>query len=364
MPHRARRHTSSSGPGLAASWRDPVRIRALQVLLRARRASRRRGTLAEASVCRRAPRERIRRPRPRRRDVARPRLGPAAQPPRPGRARRRRRRTPHGASARLVRWPPDPVRDDVGPGRAPPRAGGDGPRSRRVAARRGPHDRPHRRGLAVADRAGRPRGHCGRGVRRPRGRAGRHTPAARVVPRRHLALRRRDGLGASRPGAALRRPDRRARGRARVVRRHLAAGGGGDAPRSPARASLGALRQVARHELRPTAAGGRGGRTPAGRRGGQRLARARVRPRRCPARAQPVAGGRRTPDRRRSGRAVLGPALPGCACGCRRRGDAEHHRPVRAGAAPWRRVGRAVERQRRRAHAPRSSPATAGSSGR
>ena len=213
-----------------------------------------------------------------------------------------------------------------------------------------PTTRPDRRGLAVADRAGGPRGHGGRGVRRPRGRAGRHTASARVVPRRRLALRRRDGLGAPRPGAALRRPDGRARGRARVARRRGAAGrvwrctsatcssvAGRPTPSGSARALrdcrgrarwLGPLQAaVAASDWRERESG-------------------LVDALRVLSRVQAEVG---LPTVDGSGRAVLGPALPGRACGCRRRGRREHHRPGGAGAAPRRRVGGAVERQRRRA---------------
>ena len=77
-PARRRRQPIGwRGPRPEPSCRGPTSSRSCVPLVETR--------WPEAAVCRRPPRERVRRPRARRRDVARPRLGPAAQPPRPGR---------------------------------------------------------------------------------------------------------------------------------------------------------------------------------------------------------------------------------------------------------------------------------------
>ena len=296
--------------------------------------------------------------------------------PRPGRARRRRRlrRAATRASARHVRGTPDPLRHDRGTRRSCATGSQVGTTVgvlRRVAARASTRVRALTDGgLAVADRAGGPRGrwrarcsstHAGElTARARRASRGTRTTSGATSSRRTGRVSARSCPSSAGPASAGTSSGRAssavdARGRVRrCISGHLL-----ERRWPPYAKWLGT-------SFAPTAAAR--ARRPAplqARRGGQRLARAGGRPRAMPcAMLQPAAGGSRTPDRRGSGRAVLGPALPGCACGRRRRGDAEHHRPVSAGAAPWRRVGRAVERQRRCAHAPRSSPATVGSSGR
>ena len=155
----------------------------------------------------------------------------------------------------------------------------------------------------------------------------------------------------ARPGAAVRRPDGGARRRPRLAGRRGAAGRGRDAPRPPARAALAALRQVARHELRRDCRGQ-----------ARRLGAAAGAPWRPTDWREREAGlvealrvlsrvqaRRRAPDRRRSGRAVLGPALPRRARRRRRRGSRQRSPTRPCGRCRGRRLGRAVERQRRRA---------------